>query len=248
MCYNISCDLYKSNNGIIKASQGLQLLYGSHLAKFVLRGFFIRDIMPKRLTSTEFKKRNEQFQLGLLWCSRCSRFLSIDNFYKLNNKSSNFGYRFYCKHCDKYHRLDKIREYTNNKNKELKRKFVMLAGGCCQKCGYREYNAALDFHHVYRASKECNPIAAINSNNFERAWRELDKCCLLCRNCHAAYGANEWKAEFVKRDGLGWTVGRELPIDDDRYTTKFVSDEFSPIPNELLTLDCEQIRLYGIVD
>lgn len=36
-------------------------------------------------------------------------------------------------------------------------------------------------------------------------------------NCHIAYGAGLWRVEFIKRDGLGWTIGNELPLDDKRY-------------------------------
>jgi hypothetical protein len=92
-----------------------------------------------------------------------------------------------------------------------------LAGGCCQRCGYNNFNAALDFHHVYKDKKSHTPRDVIYSGDTETAWNELDKCCLLCRNCHAAYEAGDWRAKFIKRDGMGWTVGQELPLDDTRY-------------------------------
>lgn len=199
--------------------------------------------MPKHLTSAQLKKRNEQFQLGLLWCSRCLRFLEVDNFYKCNNRNSNFGYRFYCKDCEYGNRRTKIHQYTLERNRPLKDKFVKLAGGKCQRCGYSTSNAALDFHHVYPSQKKYNAVTLIYSGDIARAWKELDKCCLLCRNCHSTYEASEWKAEFVKRDGLGWTIGMDLPIDDDRYKVSYIIERVCPIPDELINFDYEQLEL-----
>jgi hypothetical protein len=46
----------------------------------------------------------------------------------------------------------------------------------------------------------------ISNKGFQKARDEIDKCVLLCRNCHTAYHAEEWDAKFIKRDGLGWTI------------------------------------------
>jgi hypothetical protein len=63
-------------------------------------------------------------------------------------------------------------------------KVVKHAGGECQRCGYDGCYAALDFHHEKPEEKEF----AINSRTVRRAWEdvieEVDKCTLLCANCH----------------------------------------------------------------
>jgi hypothetical protein len=100
------------------------------------------------------------------------------------------------------------REHNNKRNRQLVSHYVEQAGGCCQKCGYKEFISALDFHHINRHEKEYHPTYVIINNDHKKAARELDKCVLLCANCHRGYEAGHWKAEFVKRDGLGWTIKR----------------------------------------
>jgi 5-methylcytosine-specific restriction endonuclease McrA len=55
----------------------------------------------------------------------------------------------------------------------------------CQKCGYNKCSAALDFHHVDPNDKEF-PIAKMWSYGWgkDRVSRELEKCIVLCANCH----------------------------------------------------------------
>jgi transposase len=77
------------------------------------------------------------------------------------------------------------KEYKKKKRSELKIKAVAYMGGACKLCGYNRCNRALDFHHIDSDSKDFS-ISGVNmSFNFEKIKPELDKCILLCRNCHA---------------------------------------------------------------
>lgn len=60
---------------------------------------------------------------------------------------------------------------------------VEYLGGCCSKCGYDENVVALDFHHVDRSTKEFT-ISGMHCLSWKRIKAELDKCVLLCANCH----------------------------------------------------------------
>ena len=66
----------------------------------------------------------------------------------------------------------------------LKKKCIEYKGGKCQACGYLKYLDALTFHHKEPSKKEFTIGGSQN-----RAWAklkvELDKCILLCSNCHA---------------------------------------------------------------
>ena len=57
-------------------------------------------------------------------------------------------------------------------------------GSACQICGYNKSKRALSFHHVEPNKKDFG----ISSRWFTRSWEktraELDKCILLCMNCH----------------------------------------------------------------
>jgi len=180
--------------------------------------------MPKRLTYTQNKRRLEMWQKGFLRCGSCCEFLPVNEFYKNNSQGqlTNFGYRHYCKTCENSVKRNKPKKrlYHKERNAAFKTEAVSLAGGKCQRCDYSEFVAGLDFHHVYSADKKHTPTSLLYSKGVRGAWSELDKCCVLCASCHRAYAASEWKAEFIKRDGLGWTVGDPLPLDDDRYEKK----------------------------
>jgi len=85
----------------------------------------------------------------------------------------------YCKACNKQNVLDRQRKF--------KQKLVDIKGGECVKCGYKKSNAALQFHHVNPEEKDFN-FASYRLTSFEKnkdeILAELDKCILVCANCH----------------------------------------------------------------
>ena len=66
--------------------------------------------------------------------------------------------------------------------KRTKIKLVEYKGGCCQVCEYNKSIGALEFHHVDPNEKDFTISA--KSYAFERLKKEVDKCVLLCSNCH----------------------------------------------------------------
>jgi len=78
--------------------------------------------------------------------------------------------------------------YKKQKERAKKRKTeaVNLKGGKCSACGYNKNYAALQFHHRNPENKVFNLDARNLSNtNWDSILKELDKCDLLCSNCHA---------------------------------------------------------------
>lgn len=71
-----------------------------------------------------------------------------------------------------------------NHRRKTKAKAVAYKGGKCQACGYDRCQEAFDFHHLDPKQKEFG----IGANGATRSWAklqiELDKCILLCANCH----------------------------------------------------------------
>lgn len=69
------------------------------------------------------------------------------------------------------------------KHRELRDKAVQYGGGQCQLCGYKKCVSALEFHHRNPLEKDFNP-----SRGYKLRWAalkaELDKCVLVCANCH----------------------------------------------------------------
>lgn len=78
-------------------------------------------------------------------------------------------------------------KYRVIKNKQ---KAIDYMGGKCSKCGYNKSNVALEFHHVNPAEKEFTISAGYNKS-WQKIKHELDKCVLLCANCHRELHNNE---------------------------------------------------------
>jgi hypothetical protein len=71
----------------------------------------------------------------------------------------------------------------SRRRRNLKRKAIEYTGGKCQDCGDNRCDAAMHFHHV--GGKDFEPARVIAQRSWAAAKRELDKCLLLCANCHA---------------------------------------------------------------
>ena len=69
--------------------------------------------------------------------------------------------------------------------KKQKLKAIEYKGGCCQHCGYNKSMNALIFHHLVPAEKEFNMGNYGRTISWEKVKKEIDKCILLCHNCHS---------------------------------------------------------------
>ena len=78
------------------------------------------------------------------------------------------------------------RKIINKKERRQKRKMEAIdyKGGKCSICGYDKCKEVLDFHHINPNEKEFS-ISRKRDSKIEKIKLELDKCILLCRNCHA---------------------------------------------------------------
>jgi len=66
-----------------------------------------------------------------------------------------------------------------------KNELIEYKGGCCSKCGYdKRVPGAYDFHHRDPNEKEFS-ISKYSVLNIGRLKKEVDKCDLVCKNCHA---------------------------------------------------------------
>lgn len=88
---------------------------------------------------------------------------------KLKN---NTGNRSICTSCS-----IRILRYRN------KQKAIRYKGGCCSRCGYSDSMGALQFHHT-GATKNFT-IGNKITLPWSKLKRELNKCILLCANCHS---------------------------------------------------------------
>lgn len=70
------------------------------------------------------------------------------------------------------------------KRRAIKKMLIEYKGGKCERCGYNKSMRALEFHHLDPSEKDFGISKQIN-RNIDDLKKEVDKCILLCSNCHA---------------------------------------------------------------
>lgn len=106
-------------------------------------------------------------------CSRCNKEKVLNEFY---DKRGKIGGSTYCKEC--------VNKQALERQRKLKQDAIDYKGGGCQVCGYDKYNGALEFHHLDPNEKDFSIGELKKTNINEKIKKELDKCILVCANCH----------------------------------------------------------------
>ena len=77
--------------------------------------------------------------------------------------------------------------YLKQQERALTRKLELVEakGGKCERCGYDENIAALEFHHLDPSKKSFQlDSRRLSNTNIKTLLEEADKCILVCANCH----------------------------------------------------------------
>jgi len=87
----------------------------------------------------------------------------------------------------------RVKKVTNSESvilwrKRTKKKLIEYKGGKCELCGYNKCDSALQFHHKDPTEKDFSISG--KSLSFDRLKEEVDKCMLVCSNCHAEIHEN----------------------------------------------------------
>lgn len=108
-----------------------------------------------------------------------------------------------CENCHREVHYELFIERSNGKTQRYqwkrnkKREYVEHKGGACLLCGYDHYEGALDFHHLNPKEKEFQ-ITHLYYKGLDYLKAELDKCILVCANCHAEIHAGLHEKYLVK--------------------------------------------------
>jgi hypothetical protein len=70
-------------------------------------------------------------------------------------------------------------------------------GGACVDCGWRGNQAALQFHHLEPQHKDFT-IGNVANKSWDVIKIELEKCALLCANCHAIRHSTKDEKKFLE--------------------------------------------------
>lgn len=109
------------------------------------------------------------------YCPACKLDKPLNEFYKRPERAS--GRYGYCKAC--------FNDYNDKRRLLLKEKAIQHKGSKCERCGigYPELpSCAFDFHHIN--PKEKDGWAGFGKWGWDKIQKEINKCKLLCANCH----------------------------------------------------------------
>ena len=70
------------------------------------------------------------------------------------------------------------------RRRAIRLKAIEHKGGKCQVCSYDKCLGALEFHHKDSNHKDFGISAKGYARSWEKVKSELDKCILVCANCH----------------------------------------------------------------
>ena len=86
------------------------------------------------------------------------------------------------------------------RRRKIKLMAIQYKGGKCHICGYNKCPGALDLHHINGQKS-----FGISDKGYTRSWsrvkQELDKCILLCANCHREIEVGITQPSEVIRNG-----------------------------------------------
>lgn len=149
----------------------------------------LKDLVDKNLTTRQIGKKINISQTTVVYwlkkfelktnkkenrvCPKCRIEKTPDEFY---NRRGKIGASTYCKKCNG--------EHVKERQQEFKQKCVEYKKGKCENCGYNKCSSALEFHHINPKEKKFEIKKSITRKFDDNIKKELDKCMLLCANCH----------------------------------------------------------------
>lgn len=121
---------------------------------------------------------NCNFDKNLIKNKKCE--ICGNNFVIMNNAWT----RKYCYECSPHEDENMSHAAAVTiKRKAIKKALVLYKGGKCEKCGYNKCLSALEFHHLNPKEKDFG-LSDNLTKDFNLLKREVDKCILVCSNCH----------------------------------------------------------------
>lgn len=128
-------------------------------------------------------------------CTKCKRELSLENF-RWKNKAEG-KHHSQCKECQRtqekihYKESSQRQEAVKNtavfqKNRNTLYIAQIKENGYCAKCKDCRFYV-LDFHHKNPEEKVNEISYLVRSAGLETLKKEVDKCVLLCSNCHREF-------------------------------------------------------------
>jgi hypothetical protein len=124
-------------------------------------------------------------------CRLCGQEKPLGEFRK--NKKCTGGRDTVCNSC--------VATQKKIKQAEFKERVVLFMGGKCVKCGLQtDHYEVYDCHHINYEEKEFN-VTTMFGKKWEIVVLELNKCILLCANCHGSLTKQISRAKPISYKG-----------------------------------------------
>jgi hypothetical protein len=125
---------------------------------------------------------------------------------------------------------------VDKRRRVVKLKAIEYKGGKCQNCGYFKCVDALEFHHTSPGEKDFSISGTGVTRSWDKIKVELDKCILLCANCHREAHLNMRNKPHV--------VLRESDIESDS-SKKFIVYSPASRRDDVICQTCE--KQYSVI-
>lgn len=139
-------------------------------------------------------------------------------------------------------------EYVQRRREHLKLLSVAYKGNKCQCCGYNKCISALEFHHIDPNKKEFGIGYAGYTHGWNDVKLELDKCILVCANCHREIHANIIKcpSEIIKDEKNVNILLNKFKFDSINRNNDYkkLVENIEPIKNYTIPTKEELIQLF----
>jgi hypothetical protein len=105
-------------------------------------------------------------------CGTCKEDKNESEFYSKGKENRLYSQ---CKTC--------FNTYVKKRWSDRKLEAIQYKGGECNKCKQKFHYSVYDFHHREPKEKDCDWVK-LRLKSWKSVLLELDKCDLLCANCH----------------------------------------------------------------
>ncbi len=144
-------------------------------------------------------------------CCTCNKVKTIEN-----TQLKDDLWNMQCREC--------VATKKRKQSRVAKQNCIDYKGGRCEVCGYSKCMTAIEFHHRDPSQKDFDISRRRTVKLTDEFKRELDKCAILCANCH-------------REEHLRLTEGRESLLVINKTNKEFsVWDFISAGNKEYLTL------------
>lgn len=161
---------------------------------------------PEELLKVKYQDLTSEEHAEKKICPRCKNIINISEISSIALKRRDYT----CKQCKsdynkKYRQLNKDR--VSNNAKLARQKYKNLLNEylieCCV-CGQNN-KLVLEFHHIDDKEKE-HTIGLMREFSTSKIVNEIEKCIVLCRNCHHLYHQQDRfiKAYLSTKDKSNW--------------------------------------------